>query len=87
MRYLPPTPWGAVTEGEVMLIDGAPRTVLVIRDYAAMPGRRIILADGLQPFTVRFNDWARPVELDESDAIGTLFVAGLNPTPIEGNGS
>lgn len=82
MRHLPPIRWADVTEGEVVLIDGTPRTVLAIRDYAAMPGARIILADGLQPFTVRFSDWAHPVELDGSDAIGTLHASGLNPTPI-----
>lgn len=66
-----------------MLIDGTPRAVLAIRDYAAMPDRRIILAEGLQPFTVRFNDWASPVELDTADAVGTLFAAGFTVTPIE----
>lgn len=85
MRYLPPIPWRSVAPG-VIITDGTdtPRTVLHI-SRAARAGCLVIFLEGLPPVEVYVHEHAQPVELDTADAIGTLYAAGLNPAPIEGN--
>jgi hypothetical protein len=83
VRYLPPIPWSDVPSGAVVIdSNGTPRTVLA---NAAAGTEQAIYVEGLSPIALP-REWpAYPVELDETDAIGNLYAAGLNPTPIEGN--
>lgn len=89
MKYLPPRPWVQVMPGDiVMSFEGVTRRVLVSDPHPRLAGHRMLLLEGLaEPLVARDYQHACVVELDESDAIGALFVSGLNPTPIEGNGS
>jgi len=64
---------------------GTPRRVLENMQMGSAMGQRIVLVEGLSPIQVSNNWPAHPVELDAADAIGNLYAAGLNPTPIEGN--
>lgn len=84
MRRLPPVRFDRIAPGTV-ITDGTghPRTLLAIT-AAARPGILVIYVEGLSPVEVYAHEHAQPVELDAADAIGTLYAAGLNPTPIEG---
>ena len=86
MRYLPPIRLDEVTPGMV-ITDGAnvPRTVLGFGTVRDRPDLLVIYLEGLPPIEVYRHEHAQPVELDTADAIGNLYIAGLNPTPIEGN--
>jgi hypothetical protein len=81
MRLLPPVPWHLITPGTVVLYDG-PRAVIMNMPHSVT---RTVLLEGLPPIVVDPRAYAQPVQLDATDAIGTLYAAGLNPTPIEGN--
>lgn len=83
MRYLPPIRWADVMPGMVVMdSNGIARTVLANDPYP--PDRRLVLAEGVQPWHPWADEPAYLVELDATEAIGTLHAAGLNPTPIEG---
>lgn len=85
MRHLPPVRWADVTPGMVVIGQKRiPHTVLGIHP-AVPPSYRIVLLEGLPPAMYHEADTVNVVELDAADAIGTLFAADLNPTPIEGN--
>lgn len=86
MRYLPPVRWYGVAPGTVVVDNnGVPRTVLA-NDPAPTLGHRIVLIEGLaEPIYIRDYQFAAPVELDESDAVATLFTSGFTVTPIERN--
>lgn len=83
MKHLPPLPWHAIQPGAVVLTsDGVPRTVRV--NVASGHDRRVVLLEGLAAPELVGYDWpAYPVELDEADAICTLFAAGFTIEPIE----
>lgn len=82
MRYLPSIPWYAVTPGTVVLdARTVPRAVVGNSPYDAT--RSLVLLEGdPRPHYVTTTALVSPVELDTADAIGTLYAAGLNPTPI-----
>jgi hypothetical protein len=84
VRHLPPIRWADVTPG--MVVIGQKRIPHAVIDIypAALPGYRVVLLEGLPPGTYHDADCVGVVELDRSDAIGTLHASGLNPTPIEG---
>jgi hypothetical protein len=81
VKYLPPTPWAVIRTGEVVLIDGTPRTVLATD---GTPTSRMIFAEGIPPIVVDPRTFATVVELDAADAIGNLYVAGLDPHRSKG---
>jgi bifunctional N-acetylglucosamine-1-phosphate-uridyltransferase/glucosamine-1-phosphate-acetyltransferase GlmU-like protein len=86
VRYLPPRPWLQVAPGDiVMSFNGTAHTVLTNDPHPRLIGHRTLLLEGVEPLIVRDFMHACVVELDESDAIGTLHASGLNPAPIEGN--
>lgn len=81
MNVSPPIPWRDVPVGAVVLIDDTPRTVLANQDYEAH-GWRLILAEGMGPFSVRPDDTASLVLLDTADAVANLRGAGLTTEVI-----
>ena len=82
MRYPPPRRWSEVTPGTVIMDhNGVARTVLDVGP--GVGGRRAVLVEGLPPATVFDYHFIAIVELDESDAIGTLLRAGFTVTPFK----
>lgn len=82
MRYLPPVPLWSVEPGTVVLdATGTPRTV--VGNVPEDRGTNLLLLEGdPRPHYYADSTMVTPVVLDDTDAIGTLFAAGLNPTPI-----
>jgi hypothetical protein len=88
VRHLPPCAWWNLTERSVVLIGAVPRAVLDVQLTWNCGAVSAVTAfvEGMPPIDVT-GTHAQPVELDESDAIGTLHASGLNPAPIEENAS
>lgn len=82
MRFLPPIPWRDVQTGTVVLdAGGMPRAVAA--NIIDIGDRRLVLLEGdPRPHYTAGAALVSPVELDESDAIGALYAAGLTPAPI-----
>jgi hypothetical protein len=89
VKYLPPRPWAQVESGDVVMsFDGVAHAVLANDPHPRLAGHRMLLLEGVaEPLITRDYMHACVVEFDETDAIGTLYTHGLNPAPIEGNGS
>jgi len=78
---LAPIPWHAVTPGTVVLIDGIPRTVLAVHPVPHS-GTVRIFAEGIALIDAPGTTFVQPVQLDETDAMITLFAAGFTPEVI-----
>lgn len=77
MRHLPPIPWADVRPGTVIMFNGIPRTVIMNMPNSVT---RTVLIEGVPaPLTMVPTFFVQPVELDETDAIGALHAADLNP--------
>lgn len=80
MRRLPPIRWADVQPGTVVLDShGTPRIVLSNEPRHA--NMRLVFVEGLAPVVLWTEHPAHPVELDATDAIGTLYAAGFTVTP------
>ncbi len=82
MRLSAPIPWHLVPAGAVVMLDGAPRTVLANRSSRTFTGGRELLVEGLRPREVANDLTVQLVMLDAEDAVATLARAGLNPEEI-----
>lgn len=82
MIYHPPIPWALVTPGTVVLCD-VPRTVLANDALIDQPGLSYVCLEGWPPIRISADLLAKPVTLDESDAMINLFATGLTPERIE----
>ena len=74
----PPIPWSAVPDGAVVLLDDRPCRILAVCP-ATWPGALVIYPECSAPRYVTADDTTYLVQLNETDAIGNLFAAGLNP--------
>lgn len=75
--------WSGVRPGDVVLdAQGTPRTIHALFPIPDGDGFTVY-AEGLSPARVQNEHPCEVVILDATDAVGNLFAAGLNPTPIE----
>ncbi len=80
MQLSAPIPWSLVPIGAVVMLDGAPRTLL--SKTPGTGGVFTVLPEGLPGGNVLDRDTVQLVMLDDTDAVATLAAAGLNPEEI-----